>query len=61
MAFHRGEMHDILADKMIKLLQDDELRKSIGLKGRESLYPRFSPSYRANQIITLYKELLDRG
>ncbi len=53
--------HDILADKMIKLLQDDELRKSVGLKGRESLYPRFSPSYRANQIIALYKELLDRG
>lgn len=53
--------HELLADKMIMLLQDDELRKSVGLKGRDSLYPRFSPSYRARQILDIYKELLDRG
>lgn len=50
--------YELLADKMIKLLQDDGLRKSLGLKGRESLYPRFSPSHRASQILDLYKELL---
>ena len=53
--------HELLADKMIKLLQDDGLRKSLGLKGRESLYPRFSPSHRASQILDLYKELLAKG
>lgn len=50
--------YELLADKMIKLLQDDGLRKSLGMKGRESLYPRFSPSHRASQILDLYKELL---
>lgn len=50
--------YELLADKMIKLLQDDGLRKSLGMKGRESLYPRFSPLYRASQILDLYKELL---
>jgi glycosyltransferase involved in cell wall biosynthesis len=53
------DKQDVLADKMIELLKNDELRKSLGQKGKESLYPKFSPSRRAGQIIDLYKELLD--
>lgn len=52
--------YDAIADRMIEFLKNDELRESIGLKGRESLYPRFSPSYRASQIMDVYKELLDK-
>lgn len=47
-----------LADKMIELLKDDHLRKSLGLSGKNSLYPRFSPLYRSQQIVDLYKYLL---
>jgi glycosyltransferase involved in cell wall biosynthesis len=50
--------HEALADRMTKLLRNDQLRQALGVKGRNSLYPNFSPSYRAQQIVELYKDLL---
>jgi glycosyltransferase involved in cell wall biosynthesis len=47
-----------LAERMIGLLRDDALRRTIGLKGRESLYPRFAADGRARRIVGLYDELL---
>jgi glycosyltransferase involved in cell wall biosynthesis len=47
-----------LAERMIELLRDDALRQAIGLKGKNSLYPRFAPDNRARQIVGLYEELL---
>ena len=47
-----------LAERMIELLGDDALRQAIGSKGKNSLYPRFAPDYRVQQIINLYQELL---
>lgn len=49
---------DTLAERMIEMLRDDPARKKIGLKGRSSLHPRFSPDHRAGRIIGLYHELL---
>jgi glycosyltransferase involved in cell wall biosynthesis len=51
-----------LAKRMIELLGDGALRQAIGLKGKNSLYPRFAPDNRVRQIVNLYQELLsDRG
>jgi glycosyltransferase involved in cell wall biosynthesis len=47
-----------LAERMIELLRDDALRQAIGLKGKNSLYPRFAPENRVRQIVSLYEELL---
>jgi glycosyltransferase involved in cell wall biosynthesis len=47
-----------LAERMIGLLRDDALRQAIGLKGKNSLYPRFAPDSRARLIVNLYEELL---
>ena len=47
-----------LAERMIELLRDDTLRQAIGLKGKNSLYPRFAPDNRVRQIVNLYEELL---
>lgn len=49
---------EALAERMIELLKDDSLRGAIGLKGKNSLYPRFAPDHRVRQIIGLYNELL---
>jgi glycosyltransferase involved in cell wall biosynthesis len=49
--------HETLVDGITRLLQDDQLRRALGIKGKDSLYPRFSPSYRAQQLIELYKNL----
>jgi len=49
---------EALADRMIELLGDDALRRMIGLKGKESLYPRFAAEGRARSIVGLYEELL---
>jgi len=43
---------------MIELLRDNALRQAIGMKGKNSLYPRFAPDNRARQIVSLYEELL---
>ena len=47
-----------LAEKMMELLGDGVLRQAIGLKGKTSLYPHFTPEYRVRQIVNLYEELL---
>ena len=47
-----------LAERMIELLGDGALRQAIGLKGKNSLYPRFAPDSRVRQIVSLYEELL---
>jgi len=47
-----------LAERIIELLRDDALRQAIGLKGKNSLHPRFSPDNRVRQIVGLYEELL---
>jgi len=49
---------ETLAERVIALLQNESLRKAIGSKGRESLYPRFSPDHRAEKIVSLYHTLL---
>jgi glycosyltransferase involved in cell wall biosynthesis len=49
---------EALAEKMMDLLRDGALRQAIGLKGKNSLYPRFAPEYRVRQIVNLYEELL---
>lgn len=50
--------HGRLADCMVELLLNDSFRQALGIKGKNSLYPRFSPHHRAQQIISLYKDLL---
>jgi glycosyltransferase involved in cell wall biosynthesis len=49
---------DALADAMIRLLQDDDLRLRMGVRGRNSLYPRFSPEQRVREILDVYREVL---
>jgi glycosyltransferase involved in cell wall biosynthesis len=49
---------EMLAERMIGLLSDDALRRAIGLKGKNTLYPRFDAHHRARQIVSLYEELL---
>lgn len=49
---------DALADRMIELLRDDSMRQAIGQRGKGSLYPRFSPTERAHEIIGVYREVL---
>jgi len=49
---------EALAERMIELLRDGALRQAIGLKGKNSLYPRFAPENRVRQIVNLYEELL---
>jgi glycosyltransferase involved in cell wall biosynthesis len=47
-----------LAQSMIELLKQDALRRSMGLKGKQSLHPRFTPEKRVQRIVGLYEELL---
>jgi glycosyltransferase involved in cell wall biosynthesis len=47
-----------LAESMIELLKQDALRRSMGLKGKQSLHPRFTPEKRVQRIVGLYEELL---
>jgi glycosyltransferase involved in cell wall biosynthesis len=47
-----------LSQKIIELLGNDTLRQAIGLKGKNSLYPRFAPDNRVRQIVHLYEEVL---
>ena len=49
---------EALAERMIELLRQDELRRAMGLKGRNSLHPRFTPGKRVERIVGLYEELL---
>jgi glycosyltransferase involved in cell wall biosynthesis len=49
---------EALAERMVELLGQDALRHAIGLKGKNSLYPRFAPHTRVRQITGLYEELL---
>lgn len=49
---------DALAQRMIELLRNDSLRATLGVEGRRSLHPRFSPEHRARQIVAVYQELL---
>lgn len=49
---------DILAEKMIQLLNDYERLKEFSENAYRSLYPKFSPESRALQILSLYQELL---
>jgi glycosyltransferase involved in cell wall biosynthesis len=49
---------EILAAKMTELLTDDARRRDIAVKGRESLYPRFSPAHRVQKMVSLYRELV---
>jgi glycosyltransferase involved in cell wall biosynthesis len=48
-----------LAEQMVELLRDDARRRTIGVNGRNSLYPRFAPDRRAREILDLYHEVLD--
>ena len=47
-----------LAESMIELLRHDALRRAMGVKGQNSLHPRFTPDARVQRIISLYEELL---
>ncbi|TAK07836.1 MAG: glycosyltransferase family 1 protein, partial [Candidatus Manganitrophaceae bacterium] len=47
-----------LEEGILPLLHDERLRRALGEKGKSSLYPRFSPSCRAQQLIELYKNML---
>ena len=49
---------EALSERMTELLGNHSLRQTIGLKGKDSLYPRFSPTHRARQILNLYAEVL---
>jgi hypothetical protein len=43
---------------MIELLGDGALRQATGIKGKDSLYPRFDAGNRVRQLVSLYDELL---
>jgi len=46
------------ADAIIKLIQDETLRKSFGKQGREKVKKHFEWNENVNQMINIYKELL---
>jgi glycosyltransferase involved in cell wall biosynthesis len=48
----------MLAEKMIELLKDEASRRGMGLRGKNSLHPRFTPDTRVQRIVSLYEELL---
>jgi glycosyltransferase involved in cell wall biosynthesis len=47
-----------LGRRIIDLIGDRELSRAIGLRGKESLYPRFDAGARAQRIVRLYEEVL---
>jgi glycosyltransferase involved in cell wall biosynthesis len=49
---------EALAQRMIELLEHDARRRAMGLKGKNSLHPRFTPDTRVQRIVSLYEELL---
>ena len=49
---------DILTEKILQLLKDDNRLKTLGENGYRSLYPKFSIESRALRIFSLYQELL---
>ena len=49
---------DLMAEKIIELQGNKRESENIGENGYRSLYPRFSPEHRSDQILTLYEELL---
>ena len=51
---------EALSEKMIELLKNDAMRRAMGLKGQQSLHPRFAPEKRVQRIVGLYEEALSR-
>jgi len=49
---------DIMAEKIIRLQGNDKGGETIAENAYRSLFPKFSPEHRAQQILTLYEELL---
>jgi len=49
---------ELMAEKIIQLQGNKRESENIGENGYRSLYPRFSPEHRSDQILTLYEELL---
>lgn len=49
---------DIMADRIVGLLNNNSVLKKIGENGYQSLYPKFSPQNRAFQILSVYEEFL---
>ena len=49
---------DTLAEKMMLLLEDRELRQRMGRRGKEEAMRRFHPEVVARKTMTVYKEVL---
>lgn len=48
----------MLAEKMIELLENGPLRRTMGLTGQKTVHARFAPEKRAQRIVNLYAEVL---
>jgi len=46
-----------LAKKIIQVAGDRDLLQSVGTKGKERLYPEFSPDRRAQKLLAIYQSL----
>jgi len=57
----RVKRHFELADKIIRLLKDDELRKRLGENGREMVTSNFTVEKMTDDTIKIYEKVLKKG
>jgi glycosyltransferase involved in cell wall biosynthesis len=50
---------DMLADKIIQLIENDELRRQLGVNARQQYKDRFSLDKMMRQTVEIYKQLVD--
>ena len=52
--------HDRVAEKILKLLQDDKLRKRMGAQARKKVQQEFNSTIIASKNLKFYKLVLER-
>jgi len=51
---------EALAAAILEAVENPAQRKLIGEEGKKSLYPKFCPNARAERIIQIYKDVMQR-
>ena len=46
-----------MADAILRLLRDPDLRKSLGRAGRTAVLERFLPERQAREVVAIYREI----
>jgi glycosyltransferase involved in cell wall biosynthesis len=57
----RAKRHLELADRIIRLLKDDELRKRLGENGREMVNSNFTVDKMTDDTLKIYESVLKKG